>query len=204
MEWEKISLILKEYGLVVLLGLVGLGVTIYGLWRIVTPEPAVVEIIGDSGDRVLGDREEGEIVVDVAGAVEKPGLYKLPAGSRIGDVLVSAGGLAATADREWVAKNLNLAQEAKDGGKVFIPTRDEKNDQSINAKIQTNSNSQNQNLININTASVSELDSLWGVGEARAKTIIANRPYASLEELVSKAKLPENVYEAIKEQVTLY
>ncbi|PIW08437.1 DNA-binding protein, partial [Candidatus Collierbacteria bacterium CG17_big_fil_post_rev_8_21_14_2_50_45_7] len=66
-----------------------------------------------------------------------------------------------------------------------------------NSNNQTSSNVQNSKLININTASVGELDSLPEIGEARAKAIIANRPYGSSAELVSKAKIPASVYAKI-------
>jgi len=59
-------------------------------------------------------------------------------------------------------------------------------------------------MININTASASELDSLWGIGESRADSIIANRPYGNVDELESKAGVPSNVMERIKDQVSVY
>ena len=68
-----------------------------------------VEIIKNEG-RVM-DESRGKILVDVGGAVEKPGVYELEVGARIKDVLVMAGGLSAKADREWVEKNLNQAGE---------------------------------------------------------------------------------------------
>ena len=58
--------------------------------------------------------------------------------------------------------------------------------------------------ININTASVSELDRLWGVGPATAEKIIGGRPYSSVEELLSKKAVKSNVYERIKDEVSVY
>ena len=195
-----------SYGVFLLVGSVGLGIVGYGVYLAVVPDPPVVEIVKSSGE---SQSELGEIFVDVAGAVEKPGVYKLEIGSRIGDALVMAGGISERADREWVAKTLNLGSEIKDGGKIYIPVKSaglqvgEADFQSVGeleekiAGVQTI-------LININTASVSELDSLWGIGEARAKAIVENRPYGSIEEVTSKAGIPQNVYEVIKEQVTIY
>jgi competence protein ComEA len=57
-------------------------------------------------------------------------------------------------------------------------------------------------LINLNTATAAELDALPQIGEARTKAIIAGRPYKSLDELASKAKLPQNAIDAIKGLVT--
>ena len=59
-------------------------------------------------------------------------------------------------------------------------------------------------MVNINTASLSELDELWGVGESRAKTIIEKRPYGSLEELKSKAGIPESVLEENRRMISVY
>ncbi|MEI8232825.1 MAG: helix-hairpin-helix domain-containing protein, partial [bacterium] len=176
------------------------GVLIYGLWGQLSPEKATVEIV--SGEqRTANSVQQSQIVIDVAGAVEKPGLYTLPAGSRIGDVLVSAGGLSASADREWVAKSVNLAEVIKDGGKIYIPEKSQ-NNLVVNGRedLAPTKNSK----ININTASVSELDGLTGIGEARAKLILDNRPYSNTDDLVSKAKIPQSVYDKIKNQISVY
>ena len=58
--------------------------------------------------------------------------------------------------------------------------------------------------INLNTASLSELDSLWGVGEVRAGEIVKNRPYAKVEELLTKKIVTKSVFEKIKDQIVVY
>lgn len=193
MEW------VRQWWIIVLLGLVGLGLVGYGVWDQVRPGEVVVEIIKSDQSAVISD-QVGHIVVNVSGAVEQPGVYKLPTNSRIGDALVVAGGLAAEADREWVAKILNLAAKVEDGEKIYIPS----NSQISNSQITNPEHNQNSNLININTAGMSELDSLEGIGEARAKAIIDNRPYAKTDELVGKAKIPQSVYEKIHDQLGVY
>ena len=189
----------KKNGVWVALGMVGVGCLLYGLWGVIWPEPAVVEIVQSSSIE-----KGGEIVVDVGGEVITPGVYKLPTGARIGDALVLAGGLSAEADRQWVAQTMNLAQEVKDGGKIYIPAIDEINNQTSVTNNQTKENNLITRTVNINRASVAELDKLTGIGEVRAQAIVANRPYGSTEELVSKAKIPEGVYEKIKDQVSVY
>lgn len=185
-----------------LLGILGLGLVGYGVWEQIKPSEVVVEIIKDDSQITNSQINQLEtLVVDVAGAVEKPGVYKLSSGSRIGDALVVAGGLAASADREWVAGTLNLAQKLTDGEKVYIPS----NSQITNSQIQNRgSNPASNKQVNINTASVSELDGLEGIGEARAQAIVANRPYSKIEELVSKAKIPQSVYEKISSSISVY
>lgn len=59
------------------------------------------------------------MLVDIEGAVAKPGIYKLPLGSKIQDVLIIAGGLSAKADREYLAKNFNLATKLTDGAEIY-------------------------------------------------------------------------------------
>ena len=191
---------------------IGVGIMGYGLWIAVAPEPSSVEISSGQESTATGSGERAVLYVDVAGAVEKPGVYKIPSGSRVGDSLVVAGGLAAEADREWVAKTLNLAAEVKDGQKIYVPAKAADRQVSVSASQQisdsvsqpaSSEEVQNSN-VNINTATVQELDSLWGIGEARANTIITNRPYAGVEELLSKAKIPQNVYDKIKDRVSVY
>ena len=192
--------IFRQYGILVAMGLVGLAIAMYGFWLAVVPEPPKVEILRSAQDSEEGGRQA--IFVDVAGAVEKPGVYSLPTGSRLGDVLLAAGGLSAGADREWVARALNLAEPVKDGEKIYIPANQPAGEPD--GRIAGESVSRKERKVNINTASQAELEALSGIGEARAKAIIEKRPYGSAAELVSKAKIPESVYEKLKEQVTVY
>lgn len=189
---EKIIFFLKQFGLIILMGLIGCLFLIYGLFDQVKPEPAIVEIV--KGASV--ESKEEEILVDVSGAIANPGLYKLPNRSRIGDALVRSGGLSASADREWVAKNINLAEVLKDGSKIYVPHINDGKDANVAKK--------SSGQININTASLEELDKLNGIGLVRAQVIIDNRPYSSINDLTSKAKIPESVVEKIKDQITLY
>ena len=199
---EKISLFIREFGALIIAGVVGIGILIYGLWGVLAPEKVKVEIVKSNIGNSNTVISEMQIVVDIAGAVEKPGVYKLPSGSRIGDALVMAGGLSAKADREWVAKTMNLAEVVEDGEKVYIPAIQIISD-SVSQKVSV-SESQKSGKVNINTASESELDSLEGVGEVRSKLILDNRPYSKVSDLVEKAKIPESVYEKIKDKISVY
>lgn len=137
-----------------------------------------------------------QIMVDVGGAVERPGVYQLAADARVNDALTAAGGLSGEADRSWVARYLNLAQVVADGAKIYVP--------EIGSTSSVGSTSSTSNPININTATASELDSLWGIGAKRAADIIANRPYSTIDELVAKAGIPQNIVDKIKDKIITY
>jgi competence protein ComEA len=114
------------------------------------------------------------ISIDIEDAVVNPGAYKLSQDFRIQDVFVAAGGLSAQADRKYIAKNINLAIKLTDGTKIYIPNLGE-------AVIQTSvpdGSTQGVTtdvLININTASEPELDSLPGIGPVTVQKIISGR-----------------------------
>ena len=186
---------------VITLGVAGIFVGLAGVLTFLLmnrdkePEMEIIEI---------GQEEnKAKIWVDVGGAVEKPGVYSLPGDSRQADALTAAGGLGEKADREWVEKNLNLAQKLVDGAKIYIPERGEtdSNKDSPRSSLQGESL---QGRININTAGSAELDTLYGVGPATAEKIIQNRPYGAVEELLSKKAVKSNVYEAIKDKISVY
>ena len=156
--------------------------------------------------------EEGNnnIFVDIEGSIEKPGLYELPIGSRFNDLLIKAEGLSASADRLWVEQNLNLAQELEDGSKIYIPPEfkvddNGNNENKVNDKLVLSSNDSNlDKKININKASLVELDTLWGIGEKRAQDIVDNRPYVSVKELLDKKVIPQDVYLKIENEISVF
>ncbi len=164
------------------------------------------------------DSITSEIVVEVAGAVESPGVYKFGAGARIEDLLIASGGLSVDADRSWIEKFLNRASKLSDGQKVYIPRVDEfsgdaKNQPFLGTSDNSGGGYQNgssvrgsgQNkLININTASQKELESLWGIGPVYAQNIIEHRPYSTVEELLTRKIIKTNVYERNKNRLTVY
>lgn len=152
-----------------------------------------------SGEKVeilsAQDEADGRYqIVEIAGAVEKPGVYGLQADSRIEDLLVMAGGLSATADREWVSRTLNRAAKLADGQKVYIPSVSSKGDRG----------DWGVNLVDINTASQSQLEDLPGIGQATAEKIIEQRPYSAVEELLTRKIVKKNQYEQIKDRVSVY
>lgn len=139
------------------------------------------------------------IAIDVSGAVQNPGVFNLPIESRVQDALAMAGGLSATADRNWVSRNINLAQRVSDGVKIYIPKQGE----SLGTHIDIQGIVTTEGKISVNSSTVSELQGLWGVGEARAEAIINGRPYGNINELVTKKILSRSILEKNKNKLSL-
>lgn len=136
------------------------------------------------------------IHIDVAGSVNKPGAYTLPDGSRLGDAIERAGGFTDSADQTYIQQQLNMSKILGDQEKVYIPHISEKSPT-------TNTSTQINAGISINTADSATLDTLPHVGEKTAETIINNRPYASLEELKDKKVLGEKTFEKLLPYISL-
>lgn len=172
-----------------------------------SPAVIITEADGPSG----GETGTGEeLVVDVGGAVRAPGVYRLASGARVAEAIAAAGGFTEEAKADYVDQVLNQADELEDGQKIYIPlTSGENNERETMNNEQKTMNFEGgrvagAGIINVNTATASELDSLWGIGTVRAQAIIDNRPYASLEELAEKAKLPQDVLEKNEGKLTVY
>lgn len=144
-----------------------------------------------------------EIVVEIAGEVEKPGVYKLPLDSRVEDLLIAGGGLSVDADRVWTEKNINRAAKLSDGQKIYIPNKESLTSNTSITGISAGGQV-STTLINVNTADAKTLDSLPGIGPVYARNIIEHRPYSTAQELVSKGAITQSVYEKIKEKIGVY
>ena len=152
-----------------------------------------------------------KISVDVEGKVQKPGVYLLSDGARIQDALIASGGLSSAADRVYVSKHLNLAQKVIDGGKIYIPgvgeagsadgigSNTNQSNGGANSMAETG-NTDVASLININSASAGQLDTLQKVGPATAQKIISGRPYSAIEEMVSKKVLGQKTFDGLKDK----
>lgn len=158
--------------------------------------------------------QNSKIYIDLSGAVEKPDVYEVTPGARLKDVLVLANGLSAEADREFFARNFNLARILVDQEKIYVPSRWEVAQGLFQERVfvvdqiqprVNNEETSRRNLsgdkININTASPQELDSLPGIGKVTAQKIIDNRPYNSVEELLTKKVVRKSVYQKIKDLI---
>lgn len=198
MKWDDLLAAYKIPIIVALCGAILIGGGILAV-LVSSREEAKVEII--SSEEV---QEEGTILVDIEGAVTNPGVYELEKDARVENLLVAAGGLSADADREWIAKFLNQAQKLSDGSKIYIPKREEASVSEGIKSEQSVARESISSLVNVNTASAAELDKLWGIGPVTAAKIIDNRPYQTVEELLTRKILKSNVYERIKDQLTVF
>lgn len=192
-----------RYIIFLLIGLILIGFGIFLFKTGSFDQNNKVEILNSAVEPLEGQ----EITVEIGGAIEKPGVYKLSNTSRIEDLLITSGGLSASADREWVSKNINRASKLTDGQKIYIYSQSEvesakKNGGSLDIKgVSTTALTGDLELININTASLSELDTLPGIGPVYGQKIIDNRSYSTLEELVSKGVIPQKTFEKIVDKI---
>jgi len=204
-DWANIFFKFRYTLLLTTIGLIILGVGILSFKK--KESPSKVEVLSDAVSS-----QTSEIVVEIAGAVVTPGVYKLPSDSRVEDLLITAGGLADNADRVWFEKVVNRAAKLSDGQKLFIPSQNENkqsNGSSANNSegyqtISTGNEGKIGKLINVNTASLEELDTLWGIGRITAQKIVEQRPYSTIDELLSKKVLKKNVFDKIKGEITVY
>lgn len=180
--------------------LAGLGLLFFsvGIYQIKNDSqvPTTIELPQDSFE-ASGSSQVGSVVVDVAGAVVHPGVYRVSSGMRLAEVLQKAGGFQTGYDSEWVGKSLNQAAVVIDGQKIYIPFVHDDSEEN------EESGDENRSL-NVNDASQAELEQLPGIGEVRAKSIIDSRPYANFEELVEKTNLPSNVVEKVKDKISFF
>lgn len=200
-NWQSLFTKNRLYLTFIVLGLLFLGVGVFLYKGSDLLAPAKVEVL-DAITESKGKTQE--IVVEIAGAVETNGVYRLPKESRVEDLLIASGGLSVRADREWVEKYLNRAAKLIDGQKIIIPEVGQEAGEIKVLPITTKTNSVSNSLINVNSGSKKELESLVGIGQVLAQKIIDQRPYSDLEELVTKGILKRSVFEKIKGEITLY
>jgi competence protein ComEA len=145
------------------------------------------------------------IQVHVTGAVVQPGLYSLPAKSRVQDAILAAGGLLPAA----YSQTINLAAFVEDGARVLVPYQPTATPQAIvgRAPVTELLTPESSQLININTASQSELESLPQIGPVTAVKIIEYRethgPFSTIDEIQNVSGIGPKTFEKIKDLITV-
>ena len=180
---------------------------------------------GSTGRTELSDASSEEaktLVVHICGAVSAPGVYELPAGSRIIDAVEAGGGFLPEADEACC----NLAEEIVDGCQIYIMTKMEScadGQTEKKAGIQTSPDSDMQTtdrnvrsnsapalengLVNLNTADIAALTTVPGIGESRAKAIISYREqhgaFAQIEDIMKISGIKQAAFSKIKDKITV-
>jgi len=192
MNSQRFLPLIRSNLLPIALGIFGIILVTLGLFQMVLNKPKSSPLVLEEA----GEEKKLDIVVDIEGAVMSPGVYKVSADSRIVDVLAEAGGISEDANRDWVEKNINMAKKASDGLKIYIPRIGEEV-----LSISQNS-AQAGAVININTASASDLESLPAVGPVTAQKIIDGRPYSQIGELIDRKIVGAATFEKIKDKIS--
>ncbi|MCY8454804.1 helix-hairpin-helix domain-containing protein [Bacillus spizizenii] len=149
------------------------------------------------------DESNETIVIDIKGAVKHPGVYEMRTGDRLSQAIEKAGGTSEQADEMQV----NLAELLQDGTVVYIPKRGEETavQQGVGGAIQSDGGK--GALVNINTATLEELQGISGVGPSKAEAIIAYREengrFQTTEDITKVSGIGEKSFEKIKSSITV-
>lgn len=156
-----------------------------------------------TGENSVYDKEDTEagIAAYICGEVYEPGVYKVDSGARIIDVINLCGGATENAALDF----LNLAELVTDGMKIYVPCREEV--EGISPMESNGNNSDDSGLININSADVSELTELPGIGETKAQSIIEYRKeiggFNKAEDILNVNGIGNITYEKIKNLICI-
>ena len=195
-----------------------------GAWwvlRVPPPPPestivfATTSVVSSGGSNNSGVAANPAFIrVHVAGEVSRPGVYQLPGTARVVDAVDAAGGPTTHADVDVI----NLAAALFDTAQIFVPRRGSVGARAsiprplpgVNAPPSPNANTPDgasNTQVNINTASMADLDTLSGVGPSTAKAIIdyrtKNGPFGSIEDLLNVRGIGPAKLDAMREQITL-
>ena len=160
----------------------------------------------DADESSAKNSSAAEVYVDVDGAVVRPGVYRLKDGARVSQAIDAAGGLTTEAD----VTGLNRASKVTDGQKIYVPTVGEQQaaaavEGAESGAATTSGAGSSSGLVNINTASAAELQTLSGIGPSMAQSIIDERskngPFASVDDLMRVSGIGEKKLAKIKDGI---
>ena len=168
-----------------------------------TPRPPEADlpmatVVGERADSAAASPSttSGYVLVHAAGAVATPGVYRLPAGARVADLIDVAGGPTADADVD----QLNLAARLEDGTRVHVPRRGEV--AQAGGAADAGATGGTSRILDLNTATAEQLDALPGVGPSTAKAIVdwraANGRFRSVHQLLEVRGIGEAKLEQIR------
>ena len=152
--------------------------------------------------------EPQEIFVDVCGAVNQPGVYKMDSDSRVFQAIEAAGGMREDAS----GISVNQAQPLCDGQQIYVPTVQEAEDGMavpVSSEMQEteDNTTAEEGLVNLNTADAQTLKTLSGIGDSKAQAILAYREehgsFSSIEEIMQVPGIKESTFSRIKDKIAV-
>lgn len=182
------------------------------------------EIGYDIADTADTNEDDGQVIVQVTGAVMRPGVYSVGPNARVNDAVKKAGGLAPNADHD----NINLAMRIRDEDHIHVPEKvkgsgvnePQRSDEgasgakdadkpvfsAASVKMQQPSSAKSSGRLDINTCGADELERLPGIGKVLAKAIVTHRekhgPFMSAEQITEVPGIGRKRFEAIRDQIT--
>lgn len=173
-------------------------------------EPLVSSATASGETAVFGSgtrSQAPELVVEIVGAVGRPGVFRLPAGSRVGDLVDAAGGYSARVDADRASRELNRAALLRDGDQVRVPSRDDKVPEGPQpGGGGSTTGTMAPGPLDLNRATAAELEALPGIGPVTAAKILGSRdeqPFAAIEDLRTRKLLGEKTFEKLKDLLTV-
>ena len=200
----------KKIIAIIIVTIIGIGIYCYTDAIENTNNEEIENVLEVVPTNTIEEKEEKNIFVHIAGCVQKEGMLELSSNSRIADAIEKAGGLTQDAD----LSDINLAYILEDGMKIYIPNQNERQENNEitenipnTATMQIQDTNKKQDVININTATQEELDTLPGIGPATAIKIIEYRKekgkFKQKEEIKEVSGIGEAKYEKIKEYISV-
>lgn len=193
----------RGYLFLVLLNLIALGAMFFALRRPASPGVEIVLPTPGPPPTAVPTPTPAPLVVYVSGAVVQPDVYALPPGSLVKQAIAAAGGFLPDADRARV----NLAQSLQDGQQIHVPRVGEASIPLLSSGGGASTGTSPKGLVNINTASQTELESLPGIGPALAQRIIdyrqANGPFERIEDIKRVRGIGDATFEGLREYITV-
>lgn len=202
---------MKNLKKVIILGIIVVIIIIYCIYNYIQGnkyEEVIQEDVYISVEENKIQEEKNIIILHITGAVRNPGIVQIEEGARLIDAIEAAGGTTENAD----TSKINLAYILSDGQKIYIPSfLDEKIENYIEDNIgeniiieDTHANA-NTKLININTATQTELETLTGIGPSLALKIInyrkENGKFKTIEDIKNVSGIGDSKFEAIKNEI---
>jgi competence protein ComEA len=189
------------------------------IWLVATSGSGTLVVEGGGAGPARSDRAgarvggsppsaaQSDLIVDVQGAVVRPGIVHVPAGARVADAIAAAGGYGPRVAADRVGQALNLAALVKDGDKVFVPSRDDRSSSASSGLGGSGgSTTGGSGPVDLNRATAAELDALPGIGPVTAAKIIAARDeqaFGSVDDLRTRKILGAATFDKIKSLVVV-